>query len=114
MAAGRYNIVAEQGATFTLQFTVDTDGVEWDLSTYSARMQVRSSASATTAFLDLSSTDGDITLSAVGVVVVTVDATTMSDVPAGRHAYDLEVESAGGQVTRLLEGKFTVRAEVTQ
>jgi len=114
MTAGRYNIVAEQGATFTLQFTVDTDGVEWDLSTYSARMQVRSSADATTAFLDLSSTDGDISLSAVGVVIVTVGATTMSDVPAGRHAYDLEVESAGGLVTRLLEGKFTVRAEVTQ
>jgi len=38
----------------------------------------------------------------------------MATVVAGRFVYDFEVESAGGEVTRILEGKFTVKAEVTR
>lgn len=113
MAAGRYNIIAEQGSTFTLQFTVDTDGVPWDLTSYTARMQVKESTNTATKFLDLTSGAGDITLDSVGVVVVTVSATRMAAVPAGRHLYDIELVSSGSVVTRILEGKFTVRAEVT-
>lgn len=113
MAAGRYNVIAEQGATFTLQFTVDTDGSVWNLSTYTARMQVRESTNTATKFLDLTSAAGDISLTSLGVVTVTVSATDMAAVPAGRHLYDIELVSAGAEVTRILEGKFTVRPEVT-
>ena len=35
--AGKYNTVAEQGATYNLNFTVATDGVAWNLSTYTAQ-----------------------------------------------------------------------------
>jgi hypothetical protein len=38
----------------------------------------------------------------------------MSDVPAGRWVYDIELTSSGGQVTRILEGRFIVTAQVTQ
>lgn len=113
MAAGRYNITAEQGSTFTLNFTVDTDGVAWDLSTYTARMQVREAVAAVDKYLDLTSAAGDITLNASGNVVVTVSATRMAAVPAGRHVYDIELVSAGGVVTRILEGRFVVSPEVT-
>jgi len=41
--AGRYNMVCDQGATFSLTFTIKTDGVAWNLvGNYTAKMQVRS------------------------------------------------------------------------
>ena len=46
---------------------------------------------------------------------VTVDAETSEDTPAGNYVYDLEVESAGGEVTRLLPtAPFTVTPGVTR
>lgn len=112
MDAGKYNIVARQGATFNLSFTISTDGVAWDLSTYTARMQVRPFAASSTKYLDLVSPT-NITLSALGVCTITVSASAMSAVPAASHVYDIEFESAGGEVYPILSGKFVVRQEVT-
>jgi hypothetical protein len=111
--SGKYNIVAEQGATFNLNFTVQTDGVAWNFTGYTARMQVRKSTSSAATLLDLSSSTGAITMTSLGVVGVTVSATTMSTVPAGRWVYDIEFTSPSSEVTRLLEGRFIVSAEVT-
>jgi len=108
--SGKYNIVAEQGATFNLNFRVETDGTPWNLTGYTFAMQVRRSASATTTLLNLTSA----TMTSVGHVSATVSATTMAGVPAGRWVYDIELTSSGGQVTRILEGRFIVTAEVTQ
>jgi len=113
MSAGKYNITADQGSTFKLDFTVTTDGAGWNLSTYSARMQVRTSVGASTTLLSLVSPT-NITLGSSGTVSIVVSAATMATVVAGRFVYDFEVESAGGEVTRILEGKFTVKAEVTR
>jgi len=108
--SGKYNIVAEQGATFNLNFRVETDGTPWNLTGYTFAMQVRRSASATATLLNITSA----TMTSVGHVSVTVSAATMSDVPAGRWVYDIELTSSGGQVTRILEGRFIVKAQVTQ
>lgn len=121
MSAGNYNIKADQGSTFQFQFTITSDSNitstnldgHWDLTGYSARMQVRSSASSATTALSLVST-ADITLTSLGVVTVTVSAAAMAAVTAGNYVYDLEVQSASGIVTRLLQGKFVVVAEVTR
>jgi hypothetical protein len=108
--SGKYNIVAEQGATFNLNFRIETDGVPWNLTGYTFAMQVRRSTSATTTLLNITSA----TMTSVGHVTATVNATTMAGVPAGRWVYDIELTSSGGQVTRILEGRFIVTAEVTQ
>jgi len=108
--SGKYNIVAEQGATFNLNFRVETDGVPWNLTGYTFKMQVRRSTSATTTLINLTSA----TMTSVGHVSATVNATTMATVPAGRWVYDIELTSSGGQVTRILEGRFIVTPEVTQ
>ena len=112
--AGTHNIVADQGATFHLNFTIKIDGVPWNLSSYAIRMQVRSDVNTAVKLLDLSKANGDITADSLGQVGVTVSATEMTAIPSGRHVYDIEVQSAGGEVTRILEGRFAVRAEVTQ
>ena len=108
--SGKYNIVAEQGATFNLNFRVETDGTPWNLTGYTFAMQVRKSTSATTTLLNITSA----TMTSLGQVSVTVSAATMADVPAGRWVYDIELTSSGSQVTRILEGRFIVTPEVTQ
>jgi len=108
--SGKYNIVAEQGATFNLNFRVETDGIPWNLLGYTFAMQVRRSTSSNTTLLNLTSA----TMTSGGNVSATVNATTMSSVPAGRWVYDIELRSSGGQVTRILEGRFIVTPEVTQ
>ena len=113
MAAGKYNVKADQGSTFVLDFVVSTDNVPWNLTGYTARMQVRAFTSSPTTLLDLSTGNG-IVVTASGRVTVTVSAGDMSDVVAGKHYYDLELASAGGEVTRILEGRFVVAAEVSR
>jgi hypothetical protein len=108
--SGKYNIVAEQGATFNLNFRVETDGTPWNLTGYTFAMQVRRSTSATTTLLDITSA----TMTSVGHVSATVSAATMNDVPAGRWVYDIELTSSSAEVTRILEGRFIVTPQVTQ
>lgn len=115
MAAGRYTVQAEQGATLALSLTwKDPDGNPIDLLGYTARLQVRRSATASGDPL-LEATDGNgITLGGEdGVIAIEIPAETMADVPAGDLRYDLELDS-GSQVTRLLEGVFKVSPEVTR
>ena len=108
--SGKYNIVADQGATFNLNFRVETDGTAWNLSDYDFAMQVRRSSSSTTTLLNITSA----TMTAQGHVSVTVSAATMNGVPAGRWVYDIELTSSGDEVTRILEGRFIVTPQVTQ
>ena len=108
--SGKYNIVAEQGATFNLNFTIATDGVALNLTSYTFAMQVRRSSNSSTALLNITSA----TMNSSGSVSVTASAALMSDIPAGRWVYDIELTSSGGQVTRILEGRFIVKAQVTQ
>jgi hypothetical protein len=110
---GSYNITARQGSTFNLSFTIDTDGTFWNLSGYTAAMQVRKSTAATTAILSLTSGSG-ITLGTTnGSVAVTASSATMSSLPAGTWVYDLELIN-GEETYAILEGKFIVKPEVTR
>lgn len=110
--AGTYNIVADQGATWNFNFTIDTDGTPWNLTGYTFAMMVKESTAVTTNYLDLP-TDGTVTMNSSGEVSVTVDATKMGTIPAGRWYYDIELTSSGDVVTRVLEGRFIVNAQVT-
>ena len=113
MAGNVYNITADQGSTFVLQFDIKTDGTAWNLTGYSARMQVRSAPSSSVKILNLVSPT-DITLTSLGVVTVTVSADVMAGVAAGKWVYDLELVSPSGVVEKPLKGNFIVQAEVTK
>jgi hypothetical protein len=113
MAAAVYNIVAGQGETFNLSFTVDNDGVPWNLNSYTAAMQVRPFAGSTSLVLNLSTANASITLNSSGQVAVTATATVMAAIAAEKYVYDLEITAPNATVTRLLSGKFIVTPEVT-
>ena len=115
MPAGLYDIVAEQGATLDRVITWrDSAGALIDLTSYTARMQVRNDYQSTTVVLDLTTENGGITLGgALGTITLTASATAMADIASGTYVYDLEMV-LGSVVTRLVQGSFAVNVEVTR
>ncbi len=109
-----YNITAIQGDTFTFNFTIDTDGTPWNLTSYTAAMQVRPFVESTTKILDLTSSSGITLGGSAGTVAVSVSAATMAATTAGRHVYDFKLTSAGGVTTTILSGVFIIQPEVTR
>lgn len=114
MPASIYDIICEQGTTLTRVVTYkDSSGNAVNLSSYTGRMKVRTARSAAGAYLVLSNGNG-LTLASNGEIEIVVPAATTAAIPAGKYKYDLEVVSAGGIVSRVIEGDFTVSGEVTR
>jgi hypothetical protein len=111
---GTYNVVAYQGADWDRTFTVTQGGSALNLSGYTAAMQVREAADSTAFLLSLSNGSGITLGGTAGTIAVAITAAQSSAVNAGSYAYDLELTSSGGQVTRLLQGGFTVSGNVTR
>lgn len=125
MAAKTLNITIEQGATFTRQFgwynpIAGTTEPDLDspvvITGYTARMQLRTTYAASTYVLSLTSSPAaGITITgASGLVDVTITDEQTTVIEARDYVYDLELESPGGVVTRLVEGTATVTPEVTR
>jgi hypothetical protein len=49
-----------------------------------------------------------------GTVTLLIPPADMAAYEAGNYVYDLEVESPESETTRIVQGKFIVRAEVTR
>lgn len=115
MPASIYDIICEQGATLVREITYkDSSGVAVNLSTYTARMKVRSSRGAPGVQLSLATSGAGIVLNSAGEIEITVPAATTAIIPAGKYRYDLEVVSSGGVVSRVVEGEFVVSGEITR
>jgi len=125
MAAGKYNIVIEQGATYQVEIQYkDSNNLPIDLSGYNGRMQIRPSIGSTTSYLYLSSSlqpDGTglnfsgsngITPPKSGSIGIYISAATSSLLTFANGVYDLEIQS-GSVVTRLLQGNVQLSKEVT-
>jgi tRNA threonylcarbamoyladenosine modification (KEOPS) complex Pcc1 subunit len=78
-------------------------------------MHVRSNVTANTTAITLTTANSRITLGgAAGTVTLTLAATDTANLTAGLYVYDLELVSSANVVTRLIEGNFNVKAEVTR
>lgn len=118
MPAGLYNILAEEGATFSRTITWrDSNNALVNLTGYTARMQVRATIGDTSAspLLSLTTENGRIALGgSAGTITLTVPFASMN-IPEGQYVYDLEMVGPGGTVvTRLIQGSFIVAGEVTK
>lgn len=109
LAAGDWDLVIEQGATFHQVFdcTVEDPAFTWD--GFTARAQIRSEASA----------NGELLLDLTPYLEI-VGGTVQLDIPATITAtltrngrWDLEMVQGSG-VVRLLQGKATISPEVTR
>lgn len=116
MAAAQYDFQIEQGATLLKPVVwKDGAGAAVNLTGYTAKMQVRQSASAADVLLELSTTNGNLVLTPLtGTVTMVFSATTTAAITWRRGKYDLELTSSDGTVTRLIEGEITVSREITR
>lgn len=118
--AAKHNIVIEQGATFPLYVTwKDPAGNAIDLTGFRVRMQVRQTAESASTLVDFDSDDlaaGESidTLDDSGVISIKFAPSVTTSLTFKAADWDLTVESPGGEVTRLLEGKASVSLGVTR
>lgn len=114
MLAGRYDITVEQGSTFNLTLVYkDQRGYVIDLTGYTARMQMRSTAASSTVVLDLTIANGRIAIDgATGRITLSIAAADTAGL-SGAGVYDLELVN-GLIVQRILEGSYTISPEVTR
>lgn len=126
MEDNRYNITMWQGSTFNLVITVqDADGNAQNLTSYSARMQIRPSYDSGAITESLTTANGEITITAAnGNVALALSATRTANIyvdplgstkpPKTTYVYDLELIDNANTVTKLLYGDVIVLAEVTR
>jgi hypothetical protein len=112
--AGSYNFTIEQGATFNLLMTWRIDNVPVNLTGYTARLQARIDVDETDTILSLTTGAGITLGGAAGTITLDQTATQTALLPKGEYVYDLELQTSGGIVTRLLQGELNISAEVTR
>jgi hypothetical protein len=115
MTAANLDFVIEQGATFRHTLLVKQGGLPFDLTSYDVRMQVRKSYTVEALLLALTIANGRIVVTPEnGQIDLVIDADDTETLEFKDGVYDLEIESAGGQVTRLIQGIVTLSPEVTR
>lgn len=114
MPAAKHDIYIEQGAAFLLELVwTDSEGVPIDLTDFQGRMQLRGRPGGTI-LIDCSPT---IELGGVeGTITVPLNAMQTAEIAAQQGVYDLELHRVSNplDVTRLIEGKFSISPEVTR
>ena len=116
-----HDMVVDQGATVNTVFTIKNSARSaLDITGYTARMQVRRFDGTTRdpspiVIAEYTSLDGYILIGGTaGTVTLLIPPAEMASYEPGSYVYDLEVESSLGETTRIVQGKFIVRAEVTR
>jgi len=127
MIAGIYNITCEQGSTFERileleqpDLVTDPTGQtyeDFDLSGFTARMQVRRTIESASAMVTLTTENLGLEINPTGDTVNLIrmfmsDAVTASITTSG--VYDLEIISQEGFVSRVIRGSFNLIPEVTR
>jgi len=136
MAAGTYDIFAERGESFTLQFQyLDNDMNPIDLTDYIIQFKVKSTTTTTDEYLfeihsvlglsvegtlDILNTDdteyGFIEVlddtDSIGTFIVNIDSETMQQMKRGYYFYNIRLLGDDGTITSILKGRFVVNSEV--
>ena len=111
MAAGTYNFIIDQGATFTRTLTVKENGSAMNLTGYSVASLMRATHDSSTVVGTFTCT---ISNASGGIITMSMTASATGAIEEAIYVYDLEIASGSGTVTRLLEGEVTVNPEVTR
>lgn len=111
MSAGIHNFTLEQGTTFSKEITVKQDGTAINLTGYGARSQMRSTHDSSSIALSFTAS---VSNASAGKITISATDSQTSAIEEGIYVYDVEMESSGGVVTRLIQGRVTVTPEVTR
>ena len=112
MAAGKYDIVIDQGSDFAIEVQIQQNSANVNLSTHSARAQLRPTPTSSTKTADFTCS---IVNASQGKIKMSLGNTVTANISYGKYYYDLElVNSSDSSVTRLIEGVARVTPEVTR
>lgn len=116
MSAGRHDLEIEQGSDFVLNILYqDTNDNPIDLSTYSARMHLRESSDSSSSLIELTNTNGRITLGQSDPnIVLELTAGDTASLDFDYAFYDLEVVSSSATVSKVLRGSVKLIREFTK
>jgi hypothetical protein len=119
MTAAKVNLpVIEQGATYVhnLLWRAPDKTTPINLTNVSAKMQVRTTLESPTVVIELSTDNGRLSIDgpAGKIHLEITNEDTANLVPVKDAVYDLEIYHINGTVTRLVEGKLSIKAEVTR
>lgn len=123
MLAGAYNFTIEQGATFTRLIEIEypdpddlTVFVPFDLTGYSASMQIRRTIDSANPQITLTDSNGRIEIQSASVanairLSLSPEETALLETDG---VYDIEIEDSSGVVSRILKGTVTLSRQVTR
>lgn len=115
-AMATWQILCDQGKTFTRSITYKVNGVPFDNTGLQARMQARRNYSSALPSLDLNSQVGTMTLGGVtGTISWDVSAVIMEAL-SGDYVYDVELYDPNDEdiVYGVVRGTLCVRSEATR
>jgi hypothetical protein len=108
----RYDFDVLQGSTFTRDLEYQIQGEPVNIEGYTARMKVRKSYELPVV-VELTTANQKIVISDTNKIDLSLTAAETAAISAGRYLYDFELVN-GDYVERILQGVFTVMAEVTK
>ena len=115
MSAGYHHFIIEQGATFGQTLTLkDEAGSTINLVGFTGAMSLKQTPSSTSAILSLTTSNGRMTINgSAGTVALLISATDTANLEPLDGVYDLEITSGAAVVSRIIEGTFSIRRNIT-
>ena len=108
--AVKANIIIDQGTDFSALIDVQSaSDTVYNLSGYTVAAQMRKTYASSTAVTFGTSHNG-----VLGQISITLANSITNTLEPGRYMYDIEITSAGGAKTRVVQGTATVTAGITR
>jgi hypothetical protein len=127
MIAGVYNITCEQGSSFLRVLEIQQPDLEadptgqtfedFDLTGYTARMQVRRTIDSASALVTLTTENLGLEINptedTINMIKMSMAASVTASITSS-GVYDLEIVDITGFVSKVVKGVFTLVPEVTR
>ena len=116
MSAGYHHFIIEQGATFGQTLTLkDSAGAAVSLIGFTGAMSLKESPTATDTILSLTTSNGRMTIDGdAGTVTLNISATDTAGLEPDDGVFDIEITSGAAVVTRLIEGTYSIRRNISR
>ena len=112
MSAGTHNITIDQGADFSLTFTISDGGSAKNLTSYSVRGDLRKKKEDSSPAAQFT---GSVVTAGSGIAKVVLANSITKNLTEGIYLYDIEIFTASdAEVIRILQGTANVTREITR
>lgn len=115
MTAGIFNFDIEKGIQFKNTLTINIDGQPYDLTNYTAKLQIRETIKSSAALLTLTDGDGLTLGDDAGTIEIVISPDDTNAFTVNEVVYDLRLTDGDGvNVLSLIEGRIAIKPRVTR